>query len=401
MRRQLDDQAETPVSYLDVLRSRWALVSAATLLYWTGAHALRPLLPLRLDDLGANEALIGVVLALFPLSALGLAIPGGRLVDRIGVRRVLLGGFGGMVLLGLGFARASTTAMVAFLTAGIGLSELATWISLQAMASAGGRGRFLTKQLAVFSLAWGGGLAFGPVVGAALYDRHGFGAVGVFYLACGAISIVLIGLAPRVTASSRGTPGSIRSGVQTMWASGPVRATLLSSFVALFVGGVKGSFFPLYLERAGLSIPRIGLILSIMGVASLVIRMPLPWLLRRLGARAVLLVSMWLAIVPMTLVPFIHGFWAWATLAVLSSLGLGVNPPVTVELMARHTDRAERGLAMGLRLTANRIGQVIQPMLFGGMVAVTGFAGAFAAGGLLLAGITAWTHQVRFGRSAA
>jgi len=400
MRPQSGPEAEDRVGYLDVLRTRWSLVSAATLLYWTGAHALRPLLPLRLDALGANEAVIGLVLALFPLSALGLAIPGGRLVDRVGVRRVLLGGFGGIALLGFGFARSASIPALALLTAGIGLAELATWISLQSMASAGGTGRFLTKQLAVFSLAWGVGLAIGPVIGAALYDRLGFGAVGVFYLVCGAVSAVLIAVGPRVAVVARAAPGSIRSGVSTMWGSGPVRATLLSSFVALFVGGVKGSFLPLYLERAGLSIPRIGVLLSVMGVASLAVRVPLPWLLRRAGARSVLLASMWLAVLPMTLVPFVDGFVLWMALTTLCSIGLGVNPPVTVELMARYTDPTERGLAMGLRLTANRIGQVIQPALFGSMVAASGFLGAFAAGGVLLAGITAWTHRVRFSAPA-
>lgn len=383
-------------SYLDVFRSRWAFVSAATLLYWTGAHALRPLLPLRLDALGASEVVIGAVVALFPLSSLGLAIPGGRLVDRVGVRRVLVVGLLGMALCGLGFAVAASTPVLALLTAGIGLAELAAWISLQALASAGGTGGFLTRQLAVFSLAWGGGIAVGPIVGSALYDRSGFLGVGAFYLLCGALGAILVAFAPRVDAVSRGgDAGSIRSGVATMWASAPVRVTLLSSFVALFVYGVKSSFLPLYLERAGLSVPRIGMVLSAMGVASLAIRVPLPAIQRRIGALPALFASMWLALVPMTLVPFVDGFVAWLSLGILSGIGLGINPPVTVELMARYTDATQRGLAMGLRLTANRVAQVVQPVVFGGVVTVAGFPSAFAAAGTLLAGVTAWAHRVR------
>jgi MFS family permease len=388
--------SDAQAGYLDVFRSRWAFVSAATLLYWTGAHALRPLLPLRLDALGASEVVIGAVVALFPLSSLGLAIPGGRLVDRVGVRRVLVGGLLGMALLGLGFAVAASTPVLALLTAGMGLAELASWISLQALASAGGTGGFLSRQLAVFSLAWGGGIAVGPIVGSALYERSGFLAVGTFYLLCGALAAILVAFAPRIEAVSRGAdPGSIRAGVATMWASAPVRVTLLSSFVALFVYGVRGSFLPLYLERAGLSVPRIGMVLSVMGVASLVVRIPLPAVQRRTGALPALFASMWLALVPMTLVPFVDGFAAWLVLGTLTGLGLGINPPVTVELMARHTDATQRGLAMGLRLTANRVAQVVQPVVFGGLVTVTGFPSAFAAAGTLLAAVTAWAHRVR------
>lgn len=400
---QFDAAADAPTSFVEVLRSRWILVSTATLLYWTGAHALRPLLPLRLDELGASEVLVGAIVALFPLSSLGLAIPSGRLVDRVGVRRVLLAGLLGTATLGAGFAVAPSPVVIAGLMMGIGVTELATWISLQAFASTGGTGSFLTKQLAVFSLAWGGGIAAGPIVGAALYDRFGFVAVGAAYLGCSVAAGACIAFAPAVaTASPRGQyRPSMRTGITRMWAAAPVRATLLSSFVTLFVLGVKGSFLPLYLQRAGLGLPRIGIVLSAIGVASLAVRVLLPWFIRRVGSGPALVVSMWVALVPMSLVPFVSGFGWWLTLAMVCGVGLGINPPVTVELMARHTAASERGFAMGLRLTANRSAQVVQPLLFGWLIAVAGFAAAFATSGVLLAGITGWTHGLHRRRQPA
>jgi MFS family permease len=386
-----------PTSYLEVLRSRWGLVSVATLLYWTGAHALRPLLPLRLDALGASEAVVGFVVALFPLSSLGLAIPSGRLVDRIGVQRMLVAGFVGMAITGAGFALSTSTATIAVLTAAIGLTELATWIALQSLASAAGTGEFLTKQLALFSLAWGVGLAGGPMLGAVVYDRFGFALVGTLYLTCGAVALLCIWRAPRVVIGAHGAVARIRTrdGIRSMWAAAPIRATLLSSFVVLFVIGVKGSFLPLYLERAGLSVPRIGVVLSAMGVAALVIRIPLPWFLRRYGAAPTLVASMWLALVPMTMMPAVQGFGLWLALGIVCGLGLGINPPVTVELMAQHTDASVRGLAMGLRLTANRVAQIIQPVFFGAVISTAGFGAAFALSGGALAAVTGWTHTLR------
>lgn len=56
-------------------------------------------------------------------------------------------------------------------------------------------------------------------------------------------------------------------------------------------------------------------------------------------------------------------------LAVLVGLGLGVNPPVTVELMVTHTDVDQPGLAMGMRLTANRVAQIVQPLQFDALAA--------------------------------
>ncbi|MFA9431919.1 MFS transporter [Egicoccus sp. AB-alg2] len=370
-------------------------MSVATLLYWTAAHALRPLVPLHLDALGASEATVGLVIALFPLSSLGLAIPSGRLVDRVGVRRVLAFGLVGMVSGGVGFAVAPTVAAVAAFTVLIGLAELATWVSLQAYASEGGRGDFLTRQLALFSLAWGGGIAGGPIIGTLLYDRYGFSAVGVCYALCGTIAVVALWVAPRVGRPAVRERRSVRSGIASMWATLPVRATLLSSFVALFVQGIKASFLPLYLERAGLDVPLIGVLLSVSGIAALVVRLPLPRVVRRLGPGRALVLSMWLAVVPMGLFPFTRGFAVWLALAVFVGVGLGANPPITVELMARHTDAAERGVAMGLRLTANRLAQVIQPIAFGALVSAAGFATAFTAATGALAVITGWTSSLR------
>jgi MFS family permease len=395
--QQRGDIAEPDASYLDVFTSSWVLVSFATFLYWLAAHALRPLLALRLDELGASEAIVGAVVALFPLASLGLAIPGGRFVDRVGLRRVLFCGLVGMALLGAAFITAASVPLIALLVAAIGVMELAVWISLQALASHGGTGRFLTKQLAVFSLAWGLGIALGPIVGGVLFDVYGFGAVGLLYLVASVVAFATVVFAPRVSGgqTSGSTPIPLRRGVTEMWASGPVKVTLLSSFVVLFVYGIKASFLPLYLARQGVSASRIGLLLSVIGVASLAVRVVLPWIQARLANGRTLLISMWLALVPMTLMPAVDGYPAWLLLGVVCGFGLGMNPPITVELMARHTAVEQRGLAMGMRLTANRVSQVVQPLMFGGLIPIVGFAGAFLSSGLLLAGVTGWAQRVR------
>jgi MFS family permease len=103
---------------------------------------------------------------------------------------------------------------------------------------------------------------------------------------------------------------------------------------------------------------------------------------------------MWLGLVPMALMPAVDGYGWWLALALLCGLGLGMNPPITVELMARHTTGQERGLAMGMRLTANRVSQVTQPIIFGAAIPLVGFSATFAGAGALLAAVTGWAHRI-------
>lgn len=388
--------AGAAVGWGAALRSRWALVSLSTLLYWCAAHALRSFVALRLDELGASDALIGVAVAAFPALSLFLAIPAGRVIDRIGLRAVLGVSYLGMVVMGAGFALARSPLQLVALQAVNGVAELGVWLALQALASAAGRAAFLTRQLALFSLAWGIGIAIGPVLGAAVFEAVGFPALGWIYAGLSAVALVAGLAAPRAV-RPEGEPdrpvGSLLAGMRVITTRPAVRAVLLASFVALYSNAIKGSFYPLYLERSGVPVARIGVLLSIIGVTSLLVRIALPALLRRWQAGAVLVAGMWVEVVTLAATPVLPGFWLLAAAAALFGAGHGLNPPITVELMARNTEQRERGLAMGVRVTANRLAQVVQPVVFGALASVIGIAAAFPASGALLAAATLWTAR--------
>jgi len=383
-------------SLLGALRSRWALVAFATTLYWMAAHALRPLVPLRLSEMGASDSYIGLVVASYSLLSLFLAIPGGRLIDRVGTGRVLTAAFSGMAAVGVGYAFASTPRQFLLLMTINGVTETGAWLALQALITYAGRGAFRSKQLAIFSFGWGLGVAVGPAIGAAIFARLGFAPLGWFFASLAIVALIGVSFVPFPQ------PASLRSmdedGVARPRAKIPevlarpaVRAVLLSSFIALFVNAIRMSFYPLYLERAGVSIERIGLLLSVMGVASLLIRLPLPALLRRWGDARVLVWGLWACVLPMAVTPWLGSFWLLLVAAGIFGAAYGLNPPVTVEMMATNTLEHERGLAMGLRITSNRLSQVIQPMIFGGLAPIVGIAAAFPLSGGGLAVLTAWT----------
>ncbi len=378
------------------LRSRWALLSVVTLLYWIANQGLRPFLPIRLEELGASDLVIGLAVAAYAVVGLLLAIPSGRLLDRLPQRRLLVAATAGLAV---------TTVLlpllesVPALTLGMlvnGLFAMWVWLLLQSMVSSAGDGQGRRNQLALFSLLWGIGLAAGPSIGAVLYDFFDFTGL---CLALGAITIAATAVAltaPSVTPPGA-TPGDddtadagIRAALARAMENPILVSVLISSFINLFVLSMRISFYPVYLERAGVAITQIGLLLSIIGISSLAVRAVLPAAERRFGSVRVLVASTWLAILGAASLPLSTHMAVLATGALLIGVGLGANPPITVSLIAEHSDARDRGLAVGLRMVANRSGQVAQPVFFGGLAALFGLGVAFPVSGALLAGLTIW-----------
>ncbi|MGH3664808.1 MAG: MFS transporter, partial [Egibacteraceae bacterium] len=317
---------------LAALRSRWALASAATLLYWFAAHSLRPLVTLRLDELGASDPQIALIVAAYPFCSLFCAMPAGRVVDRLGVLRVLAVSLVGMAAIGAGYALAATPNQILGLQVVNGIVELFVWLALQSLVTRAGTGVFRTRQLALFSLAWGVGLALGPILGAAVYSRVGFSPLGWLYAALALAALCGLAVPLRAGADSDARVGGSSLGAtRQMLASPAIRGVLLSTFVALYVNSIKMSFYPLLLERQGVPVARIGVLLSVIGVASLAVRVPLPALLRRWDAGRLLVTSMWLAIAAMAVTPWLGSYPALLVAAALVGLGYGLNPPLTVE----------------------------------------------------------------------
>jgi MFS family permease len=80
-----------------------------------------------------------------------------------------------------------------------------------------------------------------------------------------------------------------------------------------------------------------------------------------------------------------------AVLVVLLGLGLGVGQPLTMSWLAEMAPAGLRGRAMSLRLTGNRLGQVLIPSTVGLVAAGVGAAGVLwaTAGALAVVGAAA------------
>lgn len=381
------------MSWRRTFGDRWALVAVVALLYWVASHSLRPFVVVRLDELGASTQEIGLVAAAYAFVALFLAIPGGRTIDRVGISRVLYGSLVAMVVLGVAYAFADTILALLVLQVLNGVVELGVWMAVQTLATLAGTGDALAKQLSLFSFAWGLGIAVGPTVGGFVYAGLGFSALALVYAALAALMLLAVLLAPDAPAGVRTRKGGLGRDAWRTAVQPPIRGVLMSGFVAMYVISIKNTFYPLLLQDRGVDLPLIGVLLSLMGVASLAVRMCLPALLRTIGPSAVLSLGSLVGIAGISVTPWLLHPVLLVVAAVLTGAGYGSNPPVAMQLLGEHSAQSNRGLTMGLRAASSRLAQVVQPVVFGTLAAATGIALAFTISGAALAALALATRR--------
>jgi MFS family permease len=109
------------------------------------------------------------------------------------------------------------------------------------------------------------------------------------------------------------------------------------------------------------------------------------------GRRTVLLVSIGGSAVGLALAAVPMPTWLLALVVVLSGLGLGAGQPLTMSWLAETAPPGLRGRAMSLRLTGNRLGQVVIPSVAGIVAVGTGAGGVLllTAAGLAAVGVAA------------
>jgi MFS family permease len=190
-------------------RAAWPLVSIATIagILEVGSGALMPSISLRLQSDAQAAAWLG---ALIGLGSALLPTPSGLLADRIGLRRVMLGGW---LLL------ATATAVLAVAAASLGraaapllwpvgfvLGGMGATIYTLVIIDFGHRftGTALLRAMALLVTGYTAGTSLGPVIGGALFD-----AAGLTGLAAGLFASSVAGCVLAWRATPRPAPSAL------------------------------------------------------------------------------------------------------------------------------------------------------------------------------------------------
>lgn len=372
----------------------------------------RPLTSYRALALDASVLDLGVIASSFAVFALLASIPVGRAVDRFGQRRAIVAGCTTVAAGCLLAWVAPSIPVLAVSQAVLGLGQLTVVVAAHAAIATNGplaaRDRRIGTYMTVASL----GQAIGPFLSGLLADPRSDGGPATFL----ALATTAALLAAAVAATLKLAPGASQSGggasavrpasIRRALRQPSMRSALVGSIALLAAIDLLIAYLPLIGEERGIPPATIGLLLGTLGLAQMVARLFIGPILRVLGHARLLIVA---CAVPAVLIPLLAvvspplvPVALTVGLVAVTGVFLGLGQPVTVTLVALTAEPGGSGLAMSMRMAANRLGQTLIPIAAAGAAGRAGAGGIFVIIGIVLGGAVGYIGwQDRNGRLLA
>ena len=356
----------------------------------TAVNAIRPMVTYRALGLGAGAFEVGLVAAVFSIAPVFFAVAIGRSIDRIGeawfVRSALVAMTVGAILAAI----VDSLWLLALSQSVTGLGHVTNLIAGQALVANRGERSRRDHRYGYYSMMGSFGHLAGPLLGTSLVTAFALDAgpprvteanpQAPAFLAAALLAALAFGLAwllplRRPRSSSRDATSddaSLLFAARGVLARPGMPFAMLVSMIVVSSIDVLVAYMPVYGEVRGLAVSTVGVMLAVRAGASMVSRLFMGYLIARLGRNRLLALSMGGATAGLVTLPLAESPWLLAALMVLIGLGLGIGQPMTMAWVANRSPRAERGIALGVRLTGNRSALVVVPIVVG---AVAGAAG--------------------------
>lgn len=372
--------------------------------------------------------LIALVLASRQILTVTMSIHGGALMDRFGTRRIaivfgLVGAVAAILypllppLFGLSPAAPDAApppwlflAVIIVLQMISGYAEGTGWIGTQTLVGQLLKGHPVYAGRMTFTARVGGIL--GPLAIGAAWDLlgpwGGFSVLSVWIL-CGVGAAVFLpatanGAArlPAQAERENERPAEIMPKASDYAAT---LRTLMVPAVAMVImitmmrqtgSGVQSSFYVVWLnEEIGLSGTLIGALISAGNAAAAVAALTTGPLTRRFRPHWLLIFTIGLSIVGIAVTPALGDFYVLLLVAMSArGIGQGLNLPLMITILARNVPAGLLGRVTAMRVSFNRFGGAVVPLVMGALAEIVGIANSFyivgALGIALLALLSLW-----------
>jgi len=312
-----------------------------------------------------------------------VAVHVGRWVDRAGYLRPTALGLAGIVAGECAAALWPTLAGLAIASLAVGTSFMLAHVSVNNaighIAGPAGRTRAFGLMAVGFSLS---ALA-GPMAAGAAIDAVGYRQAFVLLALVPVLTAFLLWHPPAV-ARPAAQPHAPPRNVTDLLRLPPLRAVLIVSAMVSAGWDLFTFLVPLHGARSGLSATAIGLVAGAFGVGSALVRVALPWIMRRVPEWRLIGVALVLAGAGYIAFPFCTTVATMLPLALALGLVLGCGQPVVMSLLHVTAPPERTGEAVGLRAAITSLGQTVLPLAFGAFGTALGMLPLFWAAGALL-----------------
>ncbi|WP_228016411.1 MFS transporter [Leptolyngbya ectocarpi] len=382
------------------LRRSLAVMFVAGLCFWAGLAGLLPVLPLYIEQFGANGQQIGWVMASFAIGLLTMRPVMARMTDERGRKPVLFIGLiaiavapllywlvpffpemTGQISVGNRLWQIDSRIVLMMIFRAFHGLSIASFVTAYSalvadLAPPGQRGELIGYMSLVNPI----GMAIGPALGGYLQAGAGFAQVFVLMSLLGTVGLVCAVTIsePRremVTARRKAAFWSL------MWMPAVRVPALMLLLVGLAFGGLV-TFVPLYARESNLAL-NIGFIYTMSALFSFGIRLLAgrasdrygrgPFISLGLVFYSVSMMALWLA----------QSEAAVLVAAALQGMGGGMLIPMVAALMADRSTPTERGLMFGLCLTGFDVGIALSGPVMGQIADLSSYRDIFGVAGLM------------------
>jgi MFS family permease len=336
-------------------------------------------------SLQSSEFTVGILIALFSLFPMILAVPTGRLVDRVGVMKPLLFG---CLTMAIGCALPGVVGGLPVLylaTLFIGTGFMAVQVASQHTVGAMSVTEKRSTNFSWLAIGYSISGFCGPVTAGFIIDhaRYSIAYMVFCVFAVAALILTAYGRLRQIEVTRHAEIPPSRSALDLLRDAEMRRifviGTLLSSAWDLFT-----FVLPIHGSRLGFSASTIGLILGCFSAATFTVRLAMPWISRRYTEWQVLASALTLAMVCYAVFPMMRQPFSLAAVAAILGLAVGSSQPNMLALLHHSAPAGRAGEAVGIRITIGNACQVLLPLAFGGAGATLGLSAVFWGMGAMI-----------------
>jgi len=178
----------------------------------------------------------------------------------------------------------------------------------------------------------------------------------------------------------------------------PVALVIMNTFFRQTGSGIQNSFYGVWLDQIGFPASIIGLLIGVSNGFSAISALSVGFLTRYINAHVLLLVATTAAVVSIAITPLLGTVLTALIIAIaIRGVGQGINFPMMISIASQAVSPAHQGRVAALRLSFNKFGGVLVPIVMGALVEVMGIENTFYLMGIIgvitLSGVGIWVAR--------
>jgi len=339
---------------------------------FTGSKVILSLLAL---ELGASQALVGVLFACYSVAPLALGVFSGRLADSVGMRLPMMLGaafIAAAMLVGAQWQTLPALFTVALL---VGAGFVFFIVSVQNLIGVmpGNRAR----NYSILTIGYSVSNFIGPLIAGYAIEYGSHSTAFCVFAAFTVFPLSVLALRPALTRVAAPKPPEGSRNALELLRLAPLRQQILITGLSMAAWELYIFYLPIYGHSIGLSPSVIGIVLSTFAVATFLVRFVLTWVVARTRVEHVLASSMLLAACICAVFPLLTDVHALVVASFMLGLGLGCSQPLSLTLSFERSPPGRSGEVAGLRLIATNLARFVVPMLSGVFGSALGVGAVF------------------------